>query len=293
MKRGALIGGIAAAAFAVCVAPAAATFPGQDGSIVYIDRGHVMTMNPDGSSQTQLTNGAGNSDPAFSESGNGIVYAHRTGKNQAIVVMDADGTHKHQLTKKHFDQTPAFSPNGRKIVFARGLHTKQYDFSGIFVMRSDGSHLKLLTHDKPVFSDEEAQPSYSADGKTIVFQNLFSEDGGSSAMDANGDNVRGLGDNFVQPSFSPNGQQILYTELFGGQIGVMDADGGHPHAITHKDRVDYLLPSYSPDGTKIVFAAATAGTVDIYVMNPDGTGTTKLTTDGHSGEPDWGPLPVG
>src|SRR6266487_4027076 len=200
MKRGALIGGIAAAAFAVCVAPAAATFPGQDGSIVYIDRGHVMTMNPDGSSQTQLTNGAGNSDPAFSESGNGIVYAHRTGKNQAIVVMDADGTHKHQLTKKHFDQTPAFSPNGRKIVFARGLHSKQYDFSGIFVMRSDG---------------------------------------------------------------------------------------GHPHAITHKDRVDYLLPSYSPDGTKIVFAADTAGTVDIYVMNPDGTGMAKLTTDGHSGEPDW------
>jgi Tol biopolymer transport system component len=295
MKRGAIVGGAAALVMALSAAPAAATFPGQNGSIVYVDRGHVMTMNPDGSNQTQLTNGAGNFDPAFSASGKKITYAHKVGKHQAIDVMNADGSHKRQLTSKHFDQTPAFSPNGRKIVFSRGLHTKQYEFSGIFVMRANGSHVKELTHDRPVFSDEEAQPSYSPNGKTIVFQNLLSEDGGISAIDSNGKHVRGLTSERVEPSFAPSGNQILFAELFGAQpqIGTMDSDGKHAHDLTnnHNPNFNFALPNYSPDGTKIAFAGGPAG-IDIYVMNPDGSGMTKLTTDGHSAAPDWGALPV-
>ncbi len=38
-------------------------------------------------------------------------------------------------------------------------------------------------------------------------------------------------------------------------------------------------PAWSPDGTKIAFSTSRDGNFEIYVMNADGTGPTRLTND--------------
>jgi Tol biopolymer transport system component len=39
-----------------------------------------------------------------------------------------------------------------------------------------------------------------------------------------------------------------------------------------------FAPSFSPDGTKIIFSRfPSTGGVDLFTMNPDGTGVTKVT----------------
>jgi Tol biopolymer transport system component len=49
-------------------------------------------------------------------------------------------------------------------------------------------------------------------------------------------------------------------------------------------------PAWSPDGTKIAFATNRDGNYEIYTMNPDGTGPTRLTNNTSSDyEPAWSP----
>lgn len=58
---------------------------------------------------------------------------------------------------------------------------------------------------------------------------------------------------------------------------------------------------WAPDGTKIAFEASedlsgeNAGTFDMFVMDPDGTGQERITTDQHAGGFDlsWQAIPFG
>jgi TolB protein len=78
----------------------------------------------------------------------------------------------------------------------------------------------------------------------------------------------------------------------------MNADGGDQGRLT-KEHGDTSTPSgvafqidpaYSPDGSRIAFASAREGTLDVYVMNADGSDTRRLTsTPANDGQPTWSP----
>jgi Tol biopolymer transport system component len=59
----------------------------------------------------------------------------------------------------------------------------------------------------------------------------------------------------------------------------MDANGANPRQLTTDPAAKDQLPDWSPDGTKIAYQSYATGNGDIYVMNADGTGQTRLTTD--------------
>ena len=59
-----------------------------------------------------------------------------------IVIVRADGTDPVRLTHDREARDPAFSPNGRRIVFAGAPREERT--SGIWVMRRDGTHKRLL-----------------------------------------------------------------------------------------------------------------------------------------------------
>jgi TolB protein len=66
----------------------------------------------------------------------------------------------------------------------------------------------------------------------------------------------------------------------------MNANGRAQHRLTEADtdvsKPEGLFfqvePAWSPDGTQIAFASGRSGSLDIYVMSADGTGTVRLTT---------------
>ena len=70
----------------------------------------------------------------------------------------------------------------------------------------------------------------------------------------------------------------------------MNADGSTPTNLTGGTSPADLAPSWSPDGAKIAFQSTSAGPYEIYYMNADGTGQTRLTyTEAKESWPVWSP----
>ncbi len=75
-----------------------------------------------------------------------------------------------------------------------------------------------------------------------------------------------------------------------GEVYTMQPDGSNPRNVTNNPAYD-ANPAWSPDGTRIAFASnrdTGSGTVELYVMNTDGSGVTRLTTGGGD-LPTWSP----
>ncbi len=75
------------------------------------------------------------------------------------------------------------------------------------------------------------------------------------------------------------------------ELMLIDADGSNPVNITQTPDVDEMFPHASPDGTKVVFLAEESQggkkTREVYYMNLDGTGRTKVGQNGR--QPFWSP----
>ncbi len=72
-----------------------------------------------------------------------------------------------------------------------------------------------------------------------------------------------------------------------GQERLTDEEGDPSTAAGVQFQTD---PAWSLDGKRIAFASARGGSFDIYVMNADGTGTTRLTSStANDRSPTWSP----
>ena len=87
--------------------------------------------------------------------------------------------------------------------------------------------------------------------------------------------------------------KIVYETNRDGnwELYLVNADGSNPVNLTKTPEVDELYPKPSPDGMKICFVAdegkGPAKVRNIYYMNTDGTGRTKVADNGR--EPCWSP----
>jgi TolB protein len=69
----------------------------------------------------------------------------------------------------------------------------------------------------------------------------------------------------------------------------MHADGTGVTRVT-SDSADDYQPSWSPDGSRIVFVSNAGGQAHVYMMNPNGSGQTRVSV--HGGElPEWALIP--
>ena len=188
-------------------------------------------------------------------------------------------------------QASAFPGKNGKIVFDSertkgvGVDNPGGD-DEIFTMNPNGSGLKQLTHN----TVEDAVPSYSSNGKKIVFRRQVS---GSNleifVMNADGTGQKNLSKNPADddnPSFSPTGKRILFDSRRNGNLSdiyVMNADGsGQKHLTT--DSNSEFNATFSPKGNKIAFEKLQVGRPVIFTMNADGTQQTPLTANGATNE---------
>ncbi len=244
-------------------APVQAAFPGTNGKIAchgIKDRNllpdpseddyEIYTMNPDGSGMTYLTDnpvrGPGDPagffnddiDPSFSPDGRTIAFTSQRSGGSEIYTMNADGTNVTRLTTAiGEDRANGWSPDGKTIYF----NSARDGNIEVYSMRSDGTNQKRLTFE-PGF---DVFPNGSPDGKKIVF------------------------------SSNRDGDEELYT---------MNPDGSNQTRLTTSPRVD-RSPNWSPDSKQIVWwstrefnpGSTTSTNSEIFKMNADGTGLTRLT----------------
>jgi Tol biopolymer transport system component len=109
----------------------------------------------------------------------------------------------------------------------------------------------------------------------LVFASADGPNSSIMMVKADGSDLRRLtndGDH-IQPVVSPKGDRIAYRAAEG--VYVMNVDGTNQILVGEEGST----PSWSADGTKLIYTVNTNGNPDIWVVNADGTGQRRLTTD--------------
>lgn len=87
-----------------------------------------------------------------------------------------------------------------------------------------------------------------------------------------------------------HGSSLVFASNWTGTWDVWLRDStGHLVDLTPGQRLEDGTPAWSPDGQKIAFSSNRDGYGEIYVMNADGSGPTRLTQLHAASQPSWAP----
>jgi Tol biopolymer transport system component len=159
-----------------------------------------------------------------------------------------------------------------------------FQLLAILVVNPDGTGLRNLTPDG-VF---ESDPVWSPDGRKI----LFIREGSLYVMEADGSGRMKLADGqaISEHRWSPDGRMIAFVDIRQAgedvieDLWVIQADGTGQVRVTENG----FNFSWSPDGRLVYTSDADLGDVHLRIVNPDGTGSARLTSRA-AFQPAWSP----
>lgn len=194
----------------------------------------------------------------------------------------------------------AFPGENGKIAFASDRLGADFD---VWTMNPDGSDLVNLTAKSRA---DDFAPNWRADGRKVAFMSDR-----VSATNPEGDheifvmNPDGSGQTQItfnalddeDPVWSPNGRRIAFTRdfdpvrgQFDDDLFTMGADGSRERRLTRSPGVQDLQAEWSPDGETLAFLSDRDGDLELYAMDPDGSGVRQLTfNDADEFRPNWAP----
>lgn len=228
--------------------------------------------------------------PEFPISGSLIFHSNMDGDNEIYLMTKNSIT---QLTDNTWnDEYPVWSPDGANIAFTANPEG-HYD---IFFMRADGSNITRLTTSKA----HEKEPAWFPDGKSIAYSSetkklirrqltLWRIDTRTKKTERI---IPGYNKNHAIPNVSPKGNLLTFTgkRTVGWEAAMYDMQKNDVKFLDEGGKS--CRARFSKDGKKLAYVSSKADRKgDIWIMNPDGTGKTRLTERDETYDyfPAWSP----
>ena len=251
-----------------------------------------------------------------------IAYQWDLGDGARILLVRLDGTDQHVLRPRFIAYHPDWSPDGTQVAF----DAETGGGNEIWVINADGTETELIvagTRDCAISCGEVAEPAWSPDGSKIAFVRFKL---GASGLEAGAIEVQDIasGDRHVvfraplntaldDPRWSSDGRAIAFTmtrypdsqitlgTATGSAIAVISVTEANVEPLVLTDWSMFAnYPDWRPGSDEIVFSTyglgefqATDEPSNLYIVKPDGSGLTALTTFGNADQratqPTWTP----
>lgn len=227
----------------------------QEDTILPTDPDNIYSIGVDGSNAIQLTTTSvfqKISSAQFTPDGSRIVFGTNDGvTDYAIEIMNADGSGRDRITPLNFATFhPRFNPTGNRIVYYSDGGSDQLE---IYSMNLDGSGVANLT----ASPEDDIVPRYNLDGSKILFEReskvFIMDSDGSNPLEISGGNGREASAVFFDP----------------------DADGISGNCDS--------CPTIA-NGFRVAFSSNRISNYEIYTMNADGSGVTRITSNSATDE---------
>jgi TolB protein len=188
---------------------------------------HLFVINSDGSGLKQLTERIKDYVPAvenlaMSYDGSKIAFQSTAESGREIFIINFDGSELKQLTTCESEYSknimPSISKDGVKVAFVYSYSILNENNTEIYIVNSDGSQLKQLTHN----DIGDASPSISGDGTKIAFQQGFDNYTEIFVISSDGSGLMQLTNNNANdqyPSISDRGDKVVFGS--GGDIFIV------------------------------------------------------------------------
>jgi len=261
----------------------------------YVSNGELKIIDSDGAETRAITTGRGALSPAWSPTGESVVFTvlGNTGTQVQELDVRTGRTRRVSQIRAGLNITPVYQPGGNAILYAQGQGSGYGTDLVLASLDDDSAKPRRITIGR---GTDNTSPSYSPDGSQIAFISGKSGSPQVYIMDADGYNVQlltpykpGVRSYRASPDWSPDGRAIAYEQQQGlFQVWMIDLRDRVPKQLTSEGENEG--PSWAPDGRHIVLSSSRGGDKQLWILDTESGRARQLTHSKGARLAAWSPI---